>query len=98
MAYLNELLVKNFKISTVYSKWIGIKSCLLLDKNINADLWEDVKQFLKNNGKDYQPKQAPIFTKEDIITFLRNADDEIYEKEKLALMFGIYGRLRAEDY
>ena len=84
--------------STMYSVWSSIKACLTALLNIPANLWCNVKKWLKNYAAGVFPKQAPLFTAAQVEKFMKEAPDKEFIRHKLALGLGLYGRLRAQEY
>jgi hypothetical protein len=92
-----------YKTSSLYSKWSKIKKLLCILHDLNADSWHVIKLWLKSNsrGLEQKPVQAAVFTVSQVQTFLVGgfgAGGEEYSRERLALIFGLFGRLRAIDY
>ena len=61
---------------------------------------EDCKdnKWLKNNGVGYYSAKAAVFVRSDIDDFINKAPEDVYFREKLGLVFGLFGRLRSIDY
>jgi integrase len=54
--------------------------------------------FLKQKTNQYVPKQAPVFTEQQLATFLQYAPNEgEILLQKLILLFGLYGGLRTSE-
>jgi integrase len=53
--------------------------------------------FLKRNAVGYEAKKSKVLTREEVNTFLKETDDNVYLLMKVALLFGICGACRREE-
>ncbi|KAJ3665816.1 hypothetical protein Zmor_001287 [Zophobas morio] len=73
--YLDEK-SQEVKPSTLWSKYSMIKAVLSVKENIEINR---VIAFLKRNSVGYEPTKSKVLTRQEIDTFLTNADDMKYE-------------------
>jgi hypothetical protein len=99
-AYLHHMLVSNKWVSpgTLWSRFSILRSMILakegLDiktKNVNST----IQTWLKRIGANHKPKQANMFTKEEIRRFLKESPDA-FIVVKLVLLVGVYTGLRCD--
>lgn len=73
--YFQELkTVKKYQASTMWSTWSKLRATLKLRNSININNYDDLKLFMRNNGKGHKPKQSATFTWSQIIDFLNSSD------------------------
>ena len=90
---------KQYKCSSIRSIWCGVKSIALVILNIDFDLYPHCRKWMKKNGKGEEPQQAPVFIPNDFTRFLELEDpDNFILREKVASIYGKFGRFRAIDY
>lgn len=83
--------------TSMWSKYSAIKATLLAVDGIALTKTEAVTKFLKRNAETKKKKQAPVFSQEQLMTFVRNADDETELHTKLAVLFQFGGGLRLSE-
>ncbi|KAJ3662389.1 hypothetical protein Zmor_006740 [Zophobas morio] len=94
--YLHEK-SQEVKPSTLWSKYSMIKAVLSVNENIEINKFSRVIAFLKRNSVGYEPTKSKVLTRQEIDTFLTNADDMKYLLIKVALLFGVCGACRREE-
>ncbi|KAJ3646452.1 hypothetical protein Zmor_024040 [Zophobas morio] len=94
--YLHEK-SQEVKPSTLWSKYSMIKAVLSVKENIEINKFSRVIAFLKRNSVGYEPTKSKVLTRQEIDTFLTNADDMKYLLIKVALLFGVCGACRREE-
>lgn len=77
LAYFANLR-KNFKISSLWSKYSMVRSTLSLYEGVDISKFSKVIAYLKAEGRTYTPKKAKVFEKNDIEKFLTDAPDNKY--------------------
>ena len=73
------------KPSTLWSKYSMIKAVLSVKENIEINKFTRVISFLKRNSVGYEPTKSKVLTRQEINTFLVNADDAKYLLIKVSL-------------
>ena len=73
------------KPSTLWSKYSMIKAVLSVKENIEINKFSRVIAFLKRNSVGYEPTKSKVLTRQEIDTFLTNADDMKYLLIKVSL-------------
>ncbi|KAJ3644303.1 hypothetical protein Zmor_026969 [Zophobas morio] len=94
--YLHEK-SQEVKPSTLWSKYSMIKAVLSVKENIEINKFSRVIAFLKRNSVGYEPTKSKVLTRQEIDTFLTNADDMKHLLIKVALLFGVCGACRREE-
>jgi integrase len=74
-----------------------LKATLNVKENIDIGAFLKVIAFLKRNAVGYEAKKSKVLTREEVNTFLKEADDNVYLLMKVALLFGICGACRREE-
>jgi hypothetical protein len=64
-----------------------LKTMLLTHDNVDISSYAIVQSFMKQNSKGHIPKQAKIFTIEEIKRFLLNAPDDNYLAYKVCTYY-----------
>lgn len=55
-----------------------LKATLSVKENLDIGTYKRVTAFLKRKGVGYEPKKSKVLSREEVNTFLREADDEVY--------------------
>jgi integrase len=74
-----------------------LKATLNVKENIDIGAFLKVIAFLKRNAVGYEAKKSKVLTREEVNTFLKETDDNVYLLMKVALLFGICGACRREE-
>lgn len=69
---------KVIKSSTLWSIYSMLKCMLNVRDGIDVRKFLKLVPFLKRKAVGYQPRKSKVFTREQIDSFLREANDEIY--------------------
>ncbi|KAJ8976728.1 hypothetical protein NQ317_004279 [Molorchus minor] len=85
LAYLHEK-SDEYKSSTVWAQYSMLKSCMIVYDNIDISKYAKLMAFLKRN-----------LTRDQIDSFLTQANDDEYLMIKIALIFGISGACRGDE-
>ena len=84
LAYFNEEL-KNKSPSTLWSVYSMLRTMINLKNKVNISKYSNLLALLKNKNKGYKPKQAKVFTDEQVRRFLENTPDYKYLATKVRL-------------
>lgn len=84
LVYFNEK-AKTFKCSTVWAQYSMVKSCMVIYDNIDISKYGKLVSFLKRNSDGYSAKKSKIFTREQVDTYLSEADDDTHLMRKVEL-------------
>jgi len=71
-----------------------IRSTMLAYHGKDIKQYEKVQIFLKQKSSKHKPKKSEVFSKENILEFLKTADDNNYLHFKVAVLFGLFGACR----
>lgn len=96
LAYFKEQSMTK-KSSSLWSYYSMLRSTLLLKKNVDISKYSHLIAFLKRNSDSYKPKKSRILTKENIVKFLQEAENEKYLLLKVSMIIGISGACRREE-
>lgn len=61
------------------------------------DRWYIVQRNVIRLGKEHEPDQASVFTREEVNKFMISAEGDQMLVPRLTLLLGLLGRLRASD-
>ena len=86
LVYFQEL-SKRLKPPTLWSIWSKLRTTLSLKERVNIENYHNLKTYLSNKNKGYQPKKSKTFTIADVNKFLNLADDTIYLSIKVCLNY-----------
>ena len=86
LVYFQEL-SKKLKLPTLWSIWSKLRTTLSLKERVNIENYHNLKTYLSNKNKGYQPKKSKTFTIADVNKFLNLADDTIYLSIKVCLNY-----------
>lgn len=96
LAYFSKL-SSIYKPSTLWSNYSMLRTMIYLNKNVDISKFTNLIAFLKRKASGYKPKKSKIFTKQEIVRFMKEADDKDYLLAKVVLIVGIYGACRREE-
>lgn len=77
---------KTFKSSTLWAQYSMIKACMGIYDNVDISRFPKLIAFLKRNSDGYLPKKSKVLTRENVETYLAEADDN----EHLMIKVKIY--------
>lgn len=98
LPYFREML-KEKKPTTMWSEYSALKKMLRVRHAIDISAFASISDTLKQESKRHQKKKAATFTSEQVDEFLEKAPDTLeFQQDKLALLLGLYGGLRSEEY
>lgn len=84
LAYFHEK-SKEYKSSTVWAQYSMLKSCMIVYDNIDISKYAKLMAFLKRNSDGYKAKKSKILTRDQIDSFLSQANDDEYLMIKVRL-------------
>lgn len=97
MAYFQDL-SESYSPNSLWTKFSMLRKELIVHKKIRSnEKLITLQQFLKQIGKNYQPKKSKVLTREQVITFLKEAPDEKYLADKVVLVIGVFGACRRDE-
>ncbi|KAJ3629879.1 hypothetical protein MTP99_014244 [Tenebrio molitor] len=73
-----------------------LKSTLFVFQNVDISRFSSLTSFLKTKCRNYQPKKAATFSRNDVCKFLLEAADQEWILQKVVLMMGIFGGCRCD--
>ncbi|KAJ8909726.1 hypothetical protein NQ315_014377 [Exocentrus adspersus] len=76
--------------ASLWSEYSMLKSMLSIEDNVDISKFLKLKAFLKRKNDDYKPKKFKVFTREDMETFLKEADDRSFLLMKVAMIVGAW--------
>lgn len=82
LAYFFEM-ATTLNSATLWSRFSMLKSIITVKHNIDIGQYAKLRNFLKNNHKNYKPKKAMVFTVEEIDKFLNEAPNDTYLPTKV---------------
>lgn len=97
LAYFNSKM-SGYAPNTKWSHFSMLRTFISKERNIDIKNYTQLIAFLKRKAVGYQPVKSRIFTKEDILRFVREADDNTYLLNKVILIFGIYAAMRRCEF
>lgn len=86
LAFFSEK-AKSLKASTLWSCYSMIKLTVMVKKDIDISKFSKLIAFLKKQNVGYKAKKSAIFTRSEIIKFLREAPNENYLMWKVGIHF-----------
>lgn len=97
LAYFQEL-TADFSPNSLWTKFSMLRKELMVKKVVNsAKKFSQLEAYLKQRSKGYQPKKSKVLTREQVLTFLKNASDESFLMIKVALVMGVFGACRRDE-
>ncbi|HEY0749590.1 MAG TPA: tyrosine-type recombinase/integrase [Chitinophagaceae bacterium] len=97
LAYMRHLLETKI-VSTCWTIYSCLKKMIRVNDGINISQWPMVTDVLKTKAATHLKKKAKIFKREEVDRFLKDAPNDQYLEDKLALLLGLHGGLRTEEY
>ncbi|XP_072936502.1 uncharacterized protein [Epargyreus clarus] len=97
LTYFVQLSTK-YAPPSLWATYSMLKYTINTYDQIDIGGYNKLTAFLKKKNLGYQPKKSQVFSRENISKFLNEAPDDIYLCEKVALIFGISGALRREEF
>ena len=100
LVWLDDMIREEYATSSLWTMWSGVKAFLRALHYIDFDEWKGAVSRKLNNVKKRRgekTKKAHVFTNDDLVRIC-GLHEEQWLQHKLALCFGIYGGLRAQDY
>lgn len=98
LPYFKEIL-KEKKPTTVWSEYSCLKKMIRVRHSIDISKFYSISDLLKQESRTHLKKKAATFTSEQIDEFLEKAPDTLEVlQDKLALLLGLFGGLRSEEY
>ncbi|XP_023012518.1 uncharacterized protein [Leptinotarsa decemlineata] len=85
------------KSSSLWAQFSMLKYMISMKKNIDISKYTTLLAFLKKNAVGYQAVKSKNLTKQDVDTFLREADDHTYLLMKVALIIGVAGECNRHE-
>ncbi|KAJ3658229.1 hypothetical protein Zmor_009982 [Zophobas morio] len=82
---------------SLWPEYSMLKATLKAKENIDIEKFGAVISYIKKLNVGYRGKKSNVLTREEIKTFLQEADDGEYLFEKVALIFGIAGVCRKAE-
>ncbi|KAJ3662712.1 hypothetical protein Zmor_007046 [Zophobas morio] len=82
---------------SLWPRYSMLKATLKAKENIDIEKFGAVVSYIKKLNVGYRGKKSNVLTREEIKTFLQEADDGEYLFEKVALIFGIAGACRKAE-
>ncbi|KAJ3651496.1 hypothetical protein Zmor_017531 [Zophobas morio] len=82
---------------SLWPEYSMLKATLKSKENIDIEKFGAVISYIKKLNVGYRGKKYNVLTREEIKTFLQEADDGEYLFEKFALIFGIAGACRKAE-
>lgn len=97
MAYFQDL-SESYSPNSLWTKFSMLRKELIVKKKIRSnEAFVQVQQFLKQTGRRYQPKKSKVLTRDQVLTFLKEAPTEEYLLEKAVLVMGVFGACRRDE-
>lgn len=95
--FVFERIIRYVKGTTFWTEYSAIKSLLSIKYNVDCSKWNRVVAFLKRKQDTEKKKKPKTFTKENIENYIKSYQSATHERDKLALLLGLFGALRAEE-
>lgn len=77
LAYFSQA-SKVWRASTLLNNYSMLRTTIYVKKNVDISKFSGVVAFLKKQSKGYRPKKSKIFTRQEVVRFMREAEDEKY--------------------
>jgi len=97
LAYLQHLL-ETRSVSTCWTIYSCLKKMIRINDGLDISRWPMLTDVLKTKSATHQKKKAKVFTREEIDRFLKDAPNDQFLEDKLALLLGLHGGLRTEEF
>lgn len=97
LAYFQDLSDK-FAPNSLWTKFSMLRKQLIVKKKVKStEKFGYLQEFLKQVGKGYNPKKSKVLSREQVLQFLKEAPNETYLLEKVALVVGVFGACRRDE-
>ncbi|XP_045461278.1 uncharacterized protein LOC123671465 [Harmonia axyridis] len=96
LAYFQEM-SELYSPNSLWTKWSMLKLMMRIHDDIDGSKFHELEAFLKRKSKGYEPKKSKVFSREDIVKFLKNASDQKYLLHKVVLIMGYFGGCRCQE-
>lgn len=83
MAYFQQL-SKNYKSSNLWAYYSMLKSVIVVRKNVDIGKYTQLICIFERQSVGYKPKKSKIFTKNEVVMFLKEADDKKHMLNKVS--------------
>lgn len=98
LAYFNEGL-RSKAPTTMWSEYSLLKKTIYINDNIDISQFKSISELLKQHSRTHSKKKAKTFSTNEIDRYLEDAPNTLdYIQEKFALLLGICGGLRSEEF
>lgn len=97
LAYLQHLL-ETKSVTSCWTIYSCLKKMIRVNDGIDISRWPLLTDVLKTKSATHKKKKAHVFKKEEIDRFLKDAPDDQFLEDKLALLLGLHGGLRTEEF
>ncbi|XP_045479864.1 uncharacterized protein LOC123684593 [Harmonia axyridis] len=77
LAYFQEM-SELYSPNSLWTKRSMLKLMMRIHDDIDGSKFHELEAFLKRKSKGYEPKKSQVFSREDIVKFLKNASDQEY--------------------
>lgn len=95
LAYFTELSeVKKLASSSLWAKYSMLKKTININAKVDISSYASLTAYLKVLSHDYQPKQAKVFTEEQVQRFLDTAPDDLWLDVKVTSLFNFFPHFR----
>ncbi|KAJ8688137.1 hypothetical protein QAD02_023932 [Eretmocerus hayati] len=93
-----EILSKQYADPSLWAYHSMLKSTISAFNNIDIGKYKRLPAFIKRVNEGYTKKKSEVFTKAEISRFLSLAPNDTFLFKKVALIFGVAGALRREEF
>ncbi|KAJ8664477.1 hypothetical protein QAD02_006139 [Eretmocerus hayati] len=97
LTYFSEL-SNHYAASSLWSTYSMLKSTILSYDHVDIGKYNRVLSFLKRKKREHTPKKSEVFTREQAHRFLTTAPDDEFLIVKVALILGVLGAMRREEF
>ncbi|KAJ8914856.1 hypothetical protein NQ315_014869 [Exocentrus adspersus] len=74
-----------------------LKSMMTIYNNSHGNKFHELEAFLKRKSKDYEPRKSKVFSRDEVLKFLKSAPDEEPLLHKVVLIMGYFGGCRGQE-
>ena len=97
LAYLQHLM-ETKSVTSCWTIYSCLKKMIRVNDGIDISRWPLLTDVLKTKSTTHKKKKAHVFKREEIDRFLKDAPDDQFLEDKLALLLGLHGGLRTEEF
>lgn len=97
ISYFNNLISKDNKPPTLWSNYSMIKSMIAVNKSVDISKHSNLLLLLKRKSAGYKPRKSKTFERQDISTFLTEANDDEFLLTKVAFIIGLSGACKKKE-